>query len=113
MAYFQTDNLWVNRLPDGVAELIGMIIADDLRGLEPQMARHHLLLGTRVGRRVFIDTVQISEFDLVQIGDDACRRRTEQIIELLDGFDATGRRRHTATIDAHQPTDCKNRTSFR
>src|SRR5437868_15510442 len=22
MAYFQTDNLWVNRLPDGVAELV-------------------------------------------------------------------------------------------
>ena len=35
---------------DGVAELIGMIIDDDLRGLEPQMARHQLLLGRRAGQ---------------------------------------------------------------
>jgi hydroxymethylpyrimidine pyrophosphatase-like HAD family hydrolase len=32
---------------EGVAELIDMIIADDLRAAEPHMARHHLLLGTR------------------------------------------------------------------
>jgi hydroxymethylpyrimidine pyrophosphatase-like HAD family hydrolase len=31
----------------GVAELIGMIVEDDLRTLEPSMTRHHLLLGTR------------------------------------------------------------------
>jgi hypothetical protein len=31
----------------GVVELIDMMIADDLAGLEPRLARHHLLLGTR------------------------------------------------------------------
>ncbi|MBC8163261.1 MAG: HAD-IIB family hydrolase [Roseiflexaceae bacterium] len=31
----------------GVAELIDMIIADDLQALEPRLARHQLLLGTR------------------------------------------------------------------
>jgi hydroxymethylpyrimidine pyrophosphatase-like HAD family hydrolase len=34
----------------GVIELIDMIIADDLRGLEPGMARHHLLLGQRADK---------------------------------------------------------------
>ncbi len=31
----------------GVAELIDRMIADDLRELEPRLARHHILLGTR------------------------------------------------------------------
>ena len=34
----------------GVVELIDMIVADDLAELEPRLARHHLLLGTRVGQ---------------------------------------------------------------
>ena len=48
----------------------GPLLLDALRGT-PFLAWYFRLMGTKIGRRVFLDTVQISEFDLVTIGDDA------------------------------------------
>jgi len=50
---------------------VGPLLLEALRGT-PFLAWYFRMMGTRVGRRVFFDTVQISEFDLVQIGDEAC-----------------------------------------
>ena len=37
----------------------------------PLMAPALRLLGTRIGRRVFMETTYLTEFDLVHVGDDA------------------------------------------
>ena len=47
----------------------GPLLLESLRGT-PFMAWYFRAMGTRIGKRVFFDTVQISEFDLVQIDDD-------------------------------------------
>jgi len=48
----------------------GPLVLEALRGT-PFLAWYFRMMGVKVGRRVFLDTVQISEFDLVTIGDDA------------------------------------------
>jgi non-ribosomal peptide synthetase-like protein len=48
----------------------GPLLLVSLRGT-PMLAWYFRLLGSKIGKRVFLDSVQISEFDLVQIENDA------------------------------------------
>ena len=50
---------------------VAPLLLESLRGT-PFLAWYFRLMGASIGRRVYLDTVQISEFDLVTIGDDAC-----------------------------------------
>jgi non-ribosomal peptide synthetase-like protein len=47
----------------------GPLLLESLRGT-PFLAWYFRALGSKIGKRVFMDSVQISEFDLVQIDDD-------------------------------------------
>lgn len=49
----------------------GPILLESLRGT-PFLAWYFRAMGTRIGRHVFLDSVQIGEFDLVRIDDEAC-----------------------------------------
>ncbi len=50
--------------------LVAPLLLEPLRGT-PYINIALRLLGCRIGRRVFTDTTDITEFDLVTIGDDA------------------------------------------
>ncbi|MGI4880774.1 MAG: hypothetical protein ACRYG4_25190, partial [Janthinobacterium lividum] len=41
-----------------------------LRGT-PWLAAYFRLMGAKIGRRVYLDTTDMTEFDLIEIGDDA------------------------------------------
>ena len=38
----------------------------------PLICWYFRLMGAKIGRRVYMNTVQLTEFDLVEVGDDAC-----------------------------------------
>ena len=46
------------------------LLLDPLRGT-PFLNLYLRAMGCRIGRRAFIDTTDITEFDLVEVGDDA------------------------------------------
>ncbi len=62
--------VWLTELVTTSYELVAMPILDQLRGT-PLLAVFLRLLGMRIGRRVYLDTADFTEFDLVSIGDDA------------------------------------------
>lgn len=62
--------VWRTELVTGLHDyLAGPLLLNMLRGT-PFLAWYFRLMGTNVGQRVYFDTIQITEFDLVTIGDD-------------------------------------------
>jgi non-ribosomal peptide synthetase-like protein len=63
--------VWRSELVTSTYENLAVpFFADMLRGT-PFLPAYLRLLGCRIGRRVFLDTTDFTEFDLVRIGDDA------------------------------------------
>jgi non-ribosomal peptide synthetase-like protein len=63
--------VWRSELVTSTYENLAVpFFADMLRGT-PFLAVYLRLLGCRIGRRVFLDTTDITEFDVVTIGDEA------------------------------------------
>jgi len=63
--------VWRSELVTSTYESLAVpFFADMLQGT-PFLPAYLRLLGCRIGRRVFMDTTDITEFDLVRIGDDA------------------------------------------
>jgi non-ribosomal peptide synthetase-like protein len=70
-----SDFVWRSELATSLREnLADLYLLDILRGT-PFLAPFFRLLGTRIGRRVYMDTTDITEFDLVHIGDDVALNR--------------------------------------
>jgi non-ribosomal peptide synthetase-like protein len=62
--------VWRAELVTGLYEGISVaLLLDGLRGT-PFLAMVLRMMGARIGRRVFLDTTDMTEFDLVHIGDD-------------------------------------------
>lgn len=63
--------VWRNELINALHEhLVNDFILEVLPGT-PFVCSYFRLLGARIGRRVYLDTTDITEFDLVSIGDEA------------------------------------------
>ena len=63
--------VWGTELVTALYEnLARLFLVDMLRGT-PFLAMYLRLLGARIGKRVFLNTAELTEFDLVEIGDDA------------------------------------------
>ncbi len=63
--------VWRSELVTAAYEnLAAPLLLDPLRGT-PYLNLYLRLMGCRIGRRAYIDTTDITEFDLVRIGDDA------------------------------------------
>jgi non-ribosomal peptide synthetase-like protein len=63
--------VWRSELVTSTYENLAVpFFVDMLRGT-PFLPAYLRLLGCRIGRRVFMDTTDITEFDVVRIGDDA------------------------------------------
>ncbi len=63
--------VWRNELLNALHEhLAGPFLVDALTGT-PFVCWYFRLLGARIGRRVYMETTDLSEFDLAQIGDEA------------------------------------------
>ncbi len=63
--------VWRSELVTSTYENLAVpFFADMLRGT-PFLPAYLRLLGCRIGRRVFMDTTDVTEFDVVSIGDDA------------------------------------------
>jgi non-ribosomal peptide synthetase-like protein len=62
--------VWLTELVTTLYEYLAAPFLMGLRGT-PYLAIFLRLLGAKIGRRTFIDTVDFTEFDLVSIGDDA------------------------------------------
>jgi non-ribosomal peptide synthetase-like protein len=63
--------VWGSELVTVVCESLGHDLAVPLLGT-PFVGWYFRLLGAKIGQRVYIDTLDMTEFDLVTIGDDAC-----------------------------------------
>ena len=67
--------VWRSELVTSTYEnLAAPLFAEALRGT-PFLAMYLRLLGCKIGRRVYLGTTDITEFDLVTIGDDAALNR--------------------------------------
>jgi non-ribosomal peptide synthetase-like protein len=63
--------VWRNELLNAVHEhFAGPFVVDALTGT-PFICWYFRLLGAKIGRRVYMETSDLSEFDLVSIGDEA------------------------------------------
>jgi non-ribosomal peptide synthetase-like protein len=63
--------VWRSELVTSTYENLAVpFFADMLRGT-PFLPAYLRLLGCKMGRRVFMDTTDVTEFDMVRIGDDA------------------------------------------
>jgi non-ribosomal peptide synthetase-like protein len=63
--------VWRSELVTSTYENLAVpFFVDMLRGT-PFLPAYLRLLGCRIGRRVFMDTTDLTEFDVVRIGDDA------------------------------------------
>jgi non-ribosomal peptide synthetase-like protein len=63
--------VWRNELINSLHEnLAGPLFVDPLTGT-PFICWYFRLLGTKIGRRVYMETTDFTEFDLVRIGDEA------------------------------------------
>lgn len=63
--------VWKTELVTALYEnLARLFLIDKLQGT-PFLAAYLRLLGARIGKRVFLNTAEFTEFDLVEIGDDA------------------------------------------
>jgi non-ribosomal peptide synthetase-like protein len=63
--------VWRNELLNALHEhLAGPFLINTLAGT-PFLPWYFRLLGARIGRRVYLETTDLSEFDLVRIGDEA------------------------------------------
>jgi len=63
--------VWRNELLNALHEhLAGPFLIDSLTGT-PFLPWYFRLLGARIGRRVYMQTTDLSEFDLVSVGDEA------------------------------------------
>ena len=70
MAPLWSPFVWLTELVTTLYEYLAAPFLMGLRGT-PYLAIFLRILGARIGRRAFIDTVDFTEFDLVSIGDDA------------------------------------------
>jgi non-ribosomal peptide synthetase-like protein len=61
--------VWSSELVTITCESLAFGLAGSLRGT-PYICWLFRLLGVKIGKRVFMDTTDITEFDLVEIGDD-------------------------------------------
>jgi non-ribosomal peptide synthetase-like protein len=62
--------VWKTELVNALhEELAGLFLVNKLLGT-PFISWYFRLLGTKIGRRVFMETMDVTEFDLVSIGDD-------------------------------------------
>jgi non-ribosomal peptide synthetase-like protein len=67
--------VWKTELVTSLREnLADLYLLDVLKGT-PFLALCFRLFGTKVGRRVYLETTDLTEFDLVRIGDDAALNR--------------------------------------
>jgi non-ribosomal peptide synthetase-like protein len=62
--------VWLNEVVNGAFESVAAPCLAPLLGT-PYAAPWLRLLGCRIGRRVYLETTLFSEFDLVEVGDDA------------------------------------------
>ncbi len=63
--------VWRTELVTATYENLAVnLLLEPLRGT-PWLAVYFRLMGARIGRRVYLDTTDMTEFDLVEIGDDA------------------------------------------
>jgi non-ribosomal peptide synthetase-like protein len=63
--------VWRSELVTSTYENLAVPFFVDMLQGTPFLPAYLRLLGCRIGRRVFMDTTDITEFDLVKIGDDA------------------------------------------
>ena len=70
MAPLWSPFVWVTELVTTLYEYLAAPFLSGLRGT-PYLAIFLRILGAKIGRRTFIDTVDFTEFDLVSIGHDA------------------------------------------
>lgn len=63
--------VWGSELVTCVHEALADVFLVWLLRGTPFICWYFRLLGTRIGKRVFLDTTDITEFDLVELGDDA------------------------------------------
>jgi non-ribosomal peptide synthetase-like protein len=61
--------VWGSELVTIVCEALGSEAVNVLRGT-PFICWYFRLLGAKIGKRVYMDTTDLTEFDLVEIGDD-------------------------------------------
>lgn len=67
--------VWKTELVTSLREnLADLYLLDVLKGT-PFLGLFFRLLGTKVGRRVYLETTDLTEFDLVRLGDDAALNR--------------------------------------
>lgn len=63
--------VWRTELVTATYENLAVnLLLEPLRGT-PWLAAYFRLMGAKIGRRVYLDTTDMTEFDLVDIGDDA------------------------------------------
>ena len=62
--------VWLNKIVNGLYESVAAPVLSPLLGT-PFFAVFLRLLGVKIGKQVFIETVFFGEFDLVEIGDNA------------------------------------------
>jgi non-ribosomal peptide synthetase-like protein len=68
--------VWGTELVSVVCEWLGDVyLVRNLLGT-PYLCGYFRLLGAKIGRRVYMDTAEITEFDLIEIGDDAALNQT-------------------------------------
>jgi non-ribosomal peptide synthetase-like protein len=68
--------VWGSELVSVVCEWLGDVyLVRSLLGT-PFVCWYFRLLGARIGKRVFMDTAELTEFDLVEVGDDAALNDT-------------------------------------
>jgi non-ribosomal peptide synthetase-like protein len=63
--------VWRSELITGLYENVAVVWLVGWLGGTPLMGPALRLFGTRIGRRVYMDTSFVTEFDLVRVGDDA------------------------------------------
>jgi len=64
--------VWFNELVTALHEHIAnALLVETLTGT-PYAAWFFRLMGSKIGARVYLETTQFTEYDLIQIGDDAC-----------------------------------------
>jgi non-ribosomal peptide synthetase-like protein len=68
--------VWATELVAAITEWLGDVyLVRALLGT-PYVCTYFRLLGCKIGKRVFMDTTEITEFDLVEIGDDVALNDT-------------------------------------
>ncbi len=63
--------VWRSELVTGLYEAVAIPLLLDLLGGTPFAAPYLRLLGAKIGKRIYFETLDMTEFDLIVIGDDA------------------------------------------